>query len=128
MVVYFPVETPSEAVLAEDIDVIDELETQRQLQTYWSDNSVSATHYFNPGDVPRIKEWLNKHYDNEVKSTSFLRHYDHGFKQAPYIPISKEEYDEAVSKVQPIVQAVVKDETDDYDGALECEGGTCPVK
>lgn len=128
MVVYFPVKTPDEAILAEDLDVIEELEVQKHLQTYWSDNAVSATHYFEPEDVPRIQNWLCENYDDSVKTTSFLLREGHGFKQAPYQPITKEEYEEAVSRVKPITYALVQEGWDDYDPGLECTGGMCPVK
>ncbi len=128
MVVYFPVETPDEAILAEDLDVIDELEIQKELQTFWADNSVSATHYFEPDDVPRIKDWLRDNYNDSVKTTSFLLRTGHGFKQAPYIPIEKEEYEIAVSKVRPITRVLIQQGWDDLDENLECVGGHCPVK
>ncbi len=128
MVIYFPIETPDEAVLAEELDIIDELEIQKELQTFWSDNSVSATHYFEPGDIPRIKDWLRNNYDDSVKTTSFLLRTGHGFKQAPYIPIEKEEYETAVSKIRPITRVLVQQGGDDFDDNLECAGGHCPVK
>lgn len=128
MVVYFPIKTPDAAVLAEDLGVIDELEIQKELQTYWADNSVSATHYFEPDDVPRIKEWLRENYDDGVKTTSFLLRTGHGFKQAPYIPVTQVEYEEAAAKVTPITRAYIADGWDDYDDNLECAGGHCPVK
>jgi ribonucleoside-triphosphate reductase len=128
MVVYFPVETPDGATLAEDLDVIEELEVQKHLQTYWADNSVSATHYFETDDVPRIKEWLSENYDDSVKSTSFLLRLGHGFKQAPFQPITKERYEEAVANVRPITSALIEEGWDDVDDALECASGHCPVK
>lgn len=128
MVVYFPVKTPDEAVLSEDIDVIQELEIQKDLQTYWADNSVSATHYFNIDDVPRIKQWLSENYNDGVKSTSFLLHTGHGFKQAPYTPVTKEQYEAAIEKITPITNVLIEEGWDDYDDGLECEGGHCPVK
>jgi ribonucleotide reductase alpha subunit len=128
MVVYFPVETPKEAVLAEDMDVIQELEVQKQLQTHWADNSVSATHYFQRKDVPRIRQWLEENYESSVKTTSFLLYHGHGFAQAPYIPISEAKYREEVAKIRPITRALVREEDEDYDQLLECDGGTCPTK
>jgi ribonucleotide reductase alpha subunit len=128
MVVYFPVETPKAAVLAEDMDVIQELEVQKELQTHWADNSVSATHYFNRDDVPRIREWLGENYESGVKTTSFLLHHGHGFVQAPYIPISQEKYHEEAAKIRPITRALIRDEDEDYDELLECDGGSCPTK
>jgi len=128
MVVYFPIETPKEAILAKDVDVIQELEIQKTLQTHWADNSVSATHYFNREDVPRLRQWLTDNYEDGVKTTSFLLHHGHGFAQAPYIPISEEKYREEAAKVLPITRALIREQDEDYDHMLECEGGTCPTK
>jgi ribonucleoside-triphosphate reductase len=128
-VVYFPVETPEDATLAEDMDVIQELNAQKFLQTWWSDNAVSATHYFEPGDVPKIKEWLRENYNEGVKSTSFLQRMDHGFKQAPYQPVSKEVYEAELAKLKPLGNITVPWFQDDQlDNSLECEGGTCPTR
>jgi len=126
MVIYFPIK--QEGTLATEIDVIQELEIQKHLQTYWSDNAVSATHYFEPGDIPKIQEWLKENYEDGVKSTSFLRREGHGFKQAPFQPISKEEYEVEAAKVTPIVKAEIVFDGEDLDSDLECSGGSCPVR
>lgn len=126
MVIYFPIK--QEGKLAEDMSVIEELELQKHLQTWWSDNAVSCTHYFDPEEIPDIKRWLSEHYDDGVKSVSFLRREGHGFKQAPFIPISKEEYEVEIAKVKPITHAEIYYEGDDLDSSLECSGGNCPVR
>lgn len=126
MVISFPIK--QEGKLAEDMDVIEELEIQKHLQTWWSDNAVSATHYFEKGDVPVLKKWLKENYENGVKSTSFLRREGHGFKQAPFQPISKEQYEIEIAKVVPITYANIIYDGEDLDDNLECAGGNCPVK
>lgn len=126
MVIYFPIK--QDGVLAEDINVIQELEIQKHLQTYWSDNAVSATHYFEPGDVPKIQAWLEDNFESGVKSTSFLRREGHGFKQAPFQPITQEEYEIELAKVRPIVRADIAFDQEDLDSGLECAGGNCPVR
>lgn len=128
MIVYFPIETPAEAMLAEDMSVVDELEVQKELQTYWSDNAVSSTHYFEANDVSKIQAWLAKNYDDSVKTTSFLLRTGHGFKQAPYQPVSKERYYEEVSKVKPVTRALIQEGWNDIDDSLECMSGQCPIK
>lgn len=124
-VIYFPIK--QEGRLAEEIDVIEELEVQKHLQTFWSDNAVSATHYFEPGDVPRIQQWLKDNFDS-VKSTSFLRREGHGFKQAPFQPITEDEYIREKAKVRPVTFARIQFATEDLDDSLECAGGNCPVR
>ena len=51
----------------------------------------------------------------------------HGFKQAPYEEISKEEYESKKSKVKPVININRNIGTDSLDG-IECEGGVCPIK
>ena len=128
MVAHFPAKHSDEAVLTAEMDVIDEMKVQQLLQTYWADNSVSATHYYQPDDIERIKGWLRTNYDNGVKATSFLLETGHGFKQAPITPITQEEYNEEVSKVRPITHIEIFEEADDYDIELECAGGVCTVR
>ena len=126
MVIYFPI--MQEGRLAEDMDVIEELEVQKHLQTWWADNAVSATHYFEEGDVPFIQEWLKDNYKDGVKSTSFLRREGHGFAQAPFQPITEEQYNIEIAKVRPIVRADIVYAGEDLDSDLECAGGNCPVR
>jgi ribonucleotide reductase alpha subunit len=126
MVVEFPCKTPDQAILSDDMSAIDQLEKVKELQTIYSDNSISCTIYYRKEELPEIKEWLCQNYRDHVKTCSFLLRYDHGFVQAPFEPISKEQYEELVQKVRPITYGTI--ETDDTDLSLECAGGICPVK
>jgi len=55
---------------------------------------------------------------------SFLLHSEHGFEQAPYEEISKEEYEKRVSKIKEIKNV----ESGENLSELECAGGACPIK
>lgn len=130
-IIEFPCSYPDSAVLAKDTTAIDQLEIVKRLQTEWSDNAVSCTVYYRPHELDSIKEWLAANYTNSVKSVSFLLHTDHGFDQAPYSEISKDEYDTLISKVTPIQtqfgESLVVDGDDTLD-SFECAKGMCPVK
>jgi hypothetical protein len=131
MVIQFPYELPESTVLAEDCTAIDQLEWVKKMQSDWSDNSVSVTVYYRKEELPSIKEWLRANFNNSVKSVSFLLHSDHGFKQAPLEKISKEQYDEMVSKTIPIEStAGVCCALEDVEllGDQECAGGACPLR
>lgn len=125
-VIEFPCKYPDTAVLAKDMTALDELEVVRRLQTEWSDNAVSCTIYYRLHELPAIREWLGRHYKTDIKSVSFLLHHDHGFKQAPYEEISKEQYEELKQYCMPITSCaeVVADD----DTSQECRGGKCPMK
>lgn len=124
VVVSFPFAYPEGTVLANEMTAISQLETVKWLQEVWSDNSVSCTVYYRKEELPEIKKYLAKNYKNNHKSLSFLLHSEHGFKQAPYEEITKEEYDALVAKTTLITK--VNEAT--FDGGDECATGACPVK
>jgi ribonucleoside-triphosphate reductase len=127
MVVEFPVKSPAGTLCAKDVSAVQQLEYQKFLQTYWSDNSVSVTVYYKPEELPQIKEWLSKNYNHGVKAVSFLLHTGHGFKQAPYEEITEAQYKEIVGKVKPITKIDDK-EAMSFKESLECATGACPIK
>lgn len=125
-VVSFPCKSPDNAILAADMTAVEQLEWVRRMQTEWADNAVSVTVYYRLEELPAIKEWLATHYDDSIKSVSFLLHADHNFPLPPYEEIAEAEYEKMLAKVDFTVPMV-----DDYaDGELfdDCAGGACPVR
>lgn len=126
-VVSFPCKLEEWVPTGDSIDVIEQLEKVKFMQENWSDNSVSVTAYYNKEDIPRIKHYLKKNWKDNFKTLSFLLTHGHGFDQAPYETISKEEYNEMAAKVSPITNVTVL-ETDISEDDIGCIGGMCPVK
>ena len=122
--VTFPFSYPEGTILAKDMTAIDQLNWVRKMQTEWSDNSVSCTVYYKKEELPEIKEYLMKHYRNSHKSLSFLLHSDHGFQQAPYEEITKEQYDDLVGKTNVITSI----SSAEFESSDECASGVCPVR
>jgi len=127
MVVSFPMKYGSKAIIESEMTVIHELETQKDLQTHWADQSVSCSHYFNRDEVHEIKSWLDENYESGVKTCSFMHSMDHGFKQAPLEKIDQMTYDRLCEKVTPITEITDNQEINMVDN-LECAGGSCPAK
>lgn len=126
LVVSFPLSYGPNTICEEDCTVYDQLHQQQFLQTYWADNSVSATHYFRNHELEGIKDWLAMNYTNGVKTASFLLADDHGFAQAPLEKISEDEYNKLVSNTRRITSV---DDSGGFEiGGTECAGGACPVK
>lgn len=125
VVVEFPCKFPMGTKLAEQMSAVDQLEVIKRLQHEWSDNSVSVTIYYRKHELPEIKEWLSRNYNN-VKSVSFLLHNEHGFVQAPLEEITKEQYEEMSSKVYPIT-GLNSIQFSDLDIA-DCDSGACPIR
>ena len=126
VVVEFPCKYPDGVVGADDIDIIDQLEKVKFMQKNWSDNSVSVTAYYTKEDLPRIKEYLEENFKDNFKTLSFLLYTGHGFVQAPYEPISKEQYEYLSSRVKPIESIDLNEE--DLEELGGCSIGSCPIK
>ncbi len=126
VVVYFPCETPEGAILADEMDVIKQLEMVKKLQTLWSDNAVSVTAYYKTEELAQLKDWLKNNYEHNIKSVSFLLHQKHGFKQAPYQEIDKETYLKNKQRVKPLTAMKISS-TEMLDMA-ECSSGACPIR
>lgn len=125
VVVSFPFSYPEGTKLAKNMTAIDQLEQVRKMQELWSDNSVSCTVYYRKEELPEIKKYLKKHYKNSHKSLSFLLHSEHGFAQAPYEEISKEQYDQLVSSTQ-LIASIERLDFDANDA--DCATGACPIR
>jgi ribonucleoside-triphosphate reductase len=124
VVVSFPFAYPEGTKLAKDMTAIDQLIEIKRMQRLWSDNSVSCTVYYRKEELPLIRNYLADNFTNNHKTLSFLLHQDHGFDQAPYEEITKEEYEALVAKTRLITQV----DSAEFDGGDECASGACPIK
>lgn len=127
MVVQFPCESGANAILAKDMSAIKQLELVKTMQSDWADNAVSVTVYYKPEELPEIKKWLEANYEKNIKSVSFLLHSGHGFLQAPYSEITKEEYEQIRAGVNPLTSLHSDISGGDLD-ILGCASGACPIK
>lgn len=124
VVAEFPFSFPEGTVLAKDMTAIDQLEVVRRLQAEWSDNAVSCTVYYRKEELPAIREYMEKYYNDNFKSVSFLLHADHGFDQAPYEEIDKDTYDKMVAKTKLITRV----DNAEFEVEDDCIGGACPIR
>tara|TARA_B100000683_G_scaffold209835_1_gene204213 strand:+ start:162 stop:2129 length:1968 start_codon:yes stop_codon:yes gene_type:complete len=122
-VVEFPVREPYFCKGKRDASMWEQLEIAAQYQHYWADNSVSVTVSFKPEEGAQIKEALEM-YETRLKAVSFLRYEETGYKQAPYEPITKEQYEEMSSKITPFQRAHM---TTGGAGTKFCDGDTCVI-
>jgi ribonucleoside-triphosphate reductase len=128
VVVSFPCSFPEHTKIAKDMTAIDQLEVIKKLQTEWSDNAVSVTIYYKKEELDDIKKWLKKHYNNNLKTVSFLLHSEHGFAQAPLEEITKEKHEELIKDTTPISGMSSINEESVSSDTLGCESGVCPIK
>ena len=124
-VISFPIKEDNFIKGKDEITIWEQLENAAQMQYYWSDNSVSITVTFKPQEAKEINEALQL-YETRLKSVSFLPILEHGYKQAPYITITEEEYNKMLKKlkiapIKPIAEDVGKSEN------LYCESDSCEL-
>ena len=101
----------------------EQLEIAAQYQHYWADNSVSITVTFKPDEAPQLQDALEM-YETRLKAVSFLKYEETGYKQAPYEPITKEQYEEMISKVTPIQRI---DSEEGGIGSKFCTNDSCTI-
>ena len=126
-VVEFPCSVPEHTPVAMSTSAVEQLEMVKWVQENWSDNSVSVTVNYRKEEVPEIKKWLSDNYTDNVKTVSFLLLHEHGFDQAPYEDITKEQYLEMVKNIKPITSVNVN-ESDISEDQIGCAQGHCPIK
>lgn len=121
-VVSFPVKEEFFDKCEKDVSLWEQLENAAQIQHYWADNQVSVTIKFQPKEQEDIKKALEL-YETRLKSVSFLPYKEHSYKQAPYISITKEEYDTLTENIKKVrVKADVRDLQE-----KGCDGETCSI-
>jgi ribonucleoside-triphosphate reductase len=121
--VEFPVHEPFFVKGKRDVSMWEQLEIAAQYQNYWADNSVSVTVTFKPNEAGQIKDALEM-YETRLKAVSFLRYEETGYEQAPYEPITEEQYHKMVEKVKPLQRI---DSDQEGVGSKFCTNDTCTI-
>jgi ribonucleoside-triphosphate reductase len=134
-VVEFPVKAPNadnpNFRSSGEVSLEEQFANQYLFAYNWADNSVSATLTFKPEEQDKIEPLLRA-YSNRLKSTSMLPYSGHGYVQAPWEPITKDEYERRVSQlVMTIEEAYDYIPLTDVGQEVyeaDCSKGGCPVK
>ena len=128
MVFSWPMKAPEKAVT--DTDAMKQLELYKVYNNHWCDHNPSITVYYNDDNFMDCGNWIYNNWDSFV-GVSFLPKTDHVYKQAPYQPLTEEEYDELVVKFPEIDWSKFDDyEKEDNTTAsqeLACVGGVCEI-
>lgn len=124
----FPQKAPDGAVLRENLSAIDQLEHYLVYNKHWAEHNCSITVYVREEEWLEVGAWVYKHF-NEIGGISFLPYSDHIYKQAPYQPCSKEEYETALAKMPTIKweEFVETEDTLENVKDLACVAGVCEI-
>ena len=94
----FPVKAPEGAIVRNDLTAIEHLNIWLVYQRAWCEHKPSITVSVKEDEWMEVGAWVYKNFD-DVSGISFLPHSEHTYKQAPYQEVSKEEYEELLSKM-----------------------------
>ncbi|MEK9201607.1 MAG: ATP cone domain-containing protein [Patescibacteria group bacterium] len=129
-VLEFPVKAPDGAILRNDKTAIEQLEYWKKVKENFTEHNPSVTIYVGEDEWIEVANWLYKNWEM-LGGLSFLPRDNHVYKLAPYEEITKERYEELLSKLPKIdfSQIVVYEKDDETMGAKElaCVGGVCEI-
>ena len=94
----FPIKAPEGAIVRNDLNAIDHLNTWLVYQRAWCEHKPSITVSVKEDEWMEVGAWVYKHFD-EVSGISFLPYSDHTYKQAPYQEVSEQEYLDLFNKM-----------------------------
>lgn len=121
----FPMKSPPHARIASEMTALEQLEHYLVFYEHWAEHTVSITVYVREHEWLEVGAWVYKHFD-EIGGISFLPYSDHSYRQAPYQPITEEQYATALA-AHPVIDwttFVVNEHEDNTTGSqtLACSG------
>jgi len=124
----FPMKAPEDALTVKDISAAEHIIDWYMFDENWCEHKPSVSIYV------REHEWMQVGsivYDNfdKISGVSFFPYDDHVYKQAPYEPISEEQYKLWLSRTPETLDLAVSEEIDTTTGSQElaCHGGACEL-
>jgi ribonucleoside-triphosphate reductase len=106
-----------------DVSVWEQMQLGSKIQSIWADNSVSQTVHFTKDESLYLKNVIEM-YEDQLKTVSFLPLSDHGYIQAPYESITKDQYEE-MSKNIIAINFKFKNTQDTIEKF--CDGDKCMI-
>ena len=128
LVFSFPKKAPEGAVVASEMSAKEQLELWEIYQDHWCEHKPSMTCYYRDTEFLEIGQWVYNKFD-KISGISFLPYSDHVYKQAPYEPITKEEYEATAKNFPTQFNWDLKEQRDNTEGVqtLACVAGACEI-
>ena len=130
MVFSFPMTSPKQAIMRDDLTAIETLEHWKVFREHWCEHNPSITVNVKEKEWPGVGAWVWDHFDAATGLT-FMPHSDHIYKQAPYQAITANVYEVVQSKMPQIDWSELASyEKEDVTGGhreLACTAGVCEL-
>jgi ribonucleoside-diphosphate reductase alpha chain len=124
----FPMKSPDNCVIANEVNALHQLEMYLIYKKHWTEHNVSITVYVKDHEWMEVGAWVYKNFD-DIGGISFLPYSEHIYKQAPYQPISKDEYEKLKNEFVEINWEQFMEIEDNTTSSQEfaCVGGSCEL-
>jgi ribonucleoside-diphosphate reductase alpha chain len=96
-VFHFPIKAPEGAITANQMGAMEQLKLWKMYQDHWTSHKVSMTCYYRDSEFLEVGNWIWNNFDS-VAGISFLPYSEHTYRQAPYQPITEQQYAEWVER------------------------------
>jgi ribonucleoside-diphosphate reductase alpha chain len=126
----FPIKSPDNAILRDDMSALDQLRLAMIYQKNWCEHKPSVTIYVKEHEWLDVGAYVYKNFD-DINGVTFLP-FDNGtYRQAPYEEITKEQYETLIKQMPTVDWSLIsKYETDDQttnSKELACSSGHCDL-
>jgi len=132
-VLEFPVKAPDhskEARFKDDLTALDQLEYWKKVKLNFTEHNPSATISVSENEWISVVDWVQKNWEI-IGGLSFLPRSNHVYRLAPYETITKEEYEERMSRFPKVdyskLYAYERQDETEMKKELACAGGVCEI-
>ncbi len=132
-VLEFPVKAPdhsSRARFKDDFSALEQLEYWKSVKLNYTEHNPSATISVSEDEWISVVDWVQKNW-KIIGGLSFLPRSNYVYRLAPYEEITKEDYEERMSRFPKVdySQLIVYERQDETEmkKELACAGGTCDI-
>lgn len=126
----FPMKSPENSILQEEVGAIDQLEYWLMLQKYWCSGKPSCTIHVADDEWVEVAAWVYKHW-NYMSGVAFLPKSNTVYEKMPFEEISESEYNEMVANFPEVDFSKLSayEISDRTIGATElaCSSGSCEI-
>jgi ribonucleoside-triphosphate reductase (thioredoxin) len=125
LVAYFPVKEKNFTRSKFHTTIWEQLAMVREMQYYWSDNSVSCTVTVKEDERSQLCSAI-EFYAPYVKTLSFLPLTNHAYAQAPYTECTAEDYEDYSAQLGTLALDAISDMS--VKGSKFCTTDACEIK
>ena len=127
----FPIKSPENSVVTEDMSAIDQLNMWLIYQRHWCEHKPSVTVNIKSNEWMEVGAFVYEHFD-EMSGVSFLPFFEHTYRQAPYQDCDKDTYDAMLAQMPDAIDWTKLSEFETEDATkssqtFACTGDVCEI-